>query len=321
MYQGKRYTDGKYGVRKRPNIFLRVIISLSVAVIISFGLIMLGSRLGEKVPEELVPETTSPETTARVPSFHFKEVEPRTVSDIAALPLFGEDIPDAVVLDVSDENGKLNCITSINSLLYGGAVSSELRPIEALLYEAKQKAGGVSVRFTPFVSDTSQDYADLCSAAVVGALSAYEIDEIVLCLDNTSPTLAERLKQSAGNGVKVGGAVSLSVLSNETLLREYYKVLDFIVLDLSGLDITSYKGEESTSSTEPQDVTETEESVTAPTIPEQSVESVLSEHSLSIIKYSVRLRVTCKDENDLSAFLEFYRSFGLCGYEAEAMGK
>lgn len=310
-----------YGARKKPNYFLRVIISLSVAVIISFALIFFGSRLGEKVPDEITPETTAPESTLARPEFDFKTVEEKFVSDRDSVHLFGENGPDAVVLNVSDKTGKLNCITSINSLLYGNAVNSELRPIEALLYEAKLKAKSVSVRFTPFVNEASQEYADLCSAAVIGALSGYEIDEIVLNLDNVTPELAARLKQS-GKGVKVGGIISLSMLENEFLVKEFYKALDFLVLDLTGLDITSYKGESDTLSSETTDEAETvtggEES---PAVPEKSVESVLEEYSLTVIKYSVRLSVTCDNEAELADFLEFYRSFGLCGYEINASDK
>ena len=49
----------------------------------------------------------------------------------------------------------------------------------------------------------------------------------------------------------------------------------------------------------------------------KSVEAVLEECSLSVVKYSIRLRVTCRSEKDLSDFLEFYRSFELCGYEID----
>ena len=68
-----------YGARKKPNYFLRVIISLSVAVIISFALIFFGSRLGEKVPDEITPETTAPESTLARPEFDFKTVEEKFV--------------------------------------------------------------------------------------------------------------------------------------------------------------------------------------------------------------------------------------------------
>lgn len=315
MYQGKRYNDSRFGSQKRPSILLRVILSLSVAVIISFGLIIFGARLGEKVPDDLIPEGTETEAVQTAPDFQFKDVDAKNVSEGSVIHLFGEEKPSITVLNVSDDLGRLNCITSINSLLYGDAVDSELRPIEALLYEAKLKAEKVSVRFTPFVNENAQEYADLCSAAILSALSEYEIEEIVLCLDNVSPSTAAELKSRSNGRVKLGGAITLDVLSNEALVKEYYKALDFLVLDLTGMDIKSYKSE---SDTPAQSSTEAgTDGASISDASAQSIESVLEGHSLSIIKYSVRLRVTCENENDLSDFLEFYRSFGLCGYEID----
>ena len=74
-----------YGARKKPNYFLRVIISLSVAVIISFALIFFGSRLGEKVPDEITPETTAPESTLARPEFDFKTVEESVIAQQTTL--------------------------------------------------------------------------------------------------------------------------------------------------------------------------------------------------------------------------------------------
>lgn len=313
MYQGKRYKETRFGQERRPNILLRIIISVSIAVIISFALILMGAKLGEMVPEETTADSEAETTKTPSPVFELKEIEERTVSELSAIPLFGEASPDLAVLNVSNENGKLNCITSINSLLYGSAVSSELRPIEALLYEAKAKAAGVSVRFTPFSFDGSEEYADLCSCAVIGAISGYDVNEIVICLDGVTPSLASRLKESANGNVKVGGAISLDVLKNEALVKQYYSALDFLVLDLTDLELKTYKDENTES-----DTTSAETETARDATPTVSVESAIRDYGLLMVKYSVRVRITCDSEQTLSDFLEIYKSFELCGFEVDS---
>ena len=115
------------------------------------------------------------------------------------------------------------------------------------------------------------------------------------------------MREAAKGRHKVGGAVSAEMLSDESLLKEYYTALDFLVLDATALDITEYAEESGgalISSEEPK-----------------SVESVLEEYGLLIVKYSIRMRVTCHDKYALDAFLALYESFELCGYEIDAPKK
>lgn len=318
MYRGKRYRETVFGQEKKPNLLLRMIISVSLAVIISFGLIMLGARLGEKTQTELAPETTAPVITTDTPAFRFKEVEAKKVFSDATVYLLGEKRPDTVSLEISDENGKLNCITPINSLLYGNTVSPNLRPIEALLYEMKAKADRISVRFSPFINEGSQSYADLCSEAVVRALSENEnVDEIVIRLDGVSVELAKRLRDSAGERVSVGGVITADDLLNEVLVREYYSALDFLILDLTDLDI---KARASESDSVTSDITTEAEEATDPSY-SQSVESAIGKYGLMMVKYSIRPRVTCKSEGELAIISELCETFDLCGYEIDGEKK
>ena len=315
MYRGNRYRETRFGQEKKPNVLLRIIISVAVAVIISFGLILIGARLGEMVPEDVTTDREEVTTASPSPDFEFKDVPNKVASDGTSVMMLGEKKPDLAVLSVSDKNGKLNCITSINSLLYGNAISSELRPIEALLYEARTWADGISLRFTPFVTEGSREYGDLCSTAVVGALAGYdEVDEIVLNLDGVTPALAERLNKSAQEKARVGGVITLEMLLSESLVKEYYNALDFLVIDLTALDIKAAGTQGGVATT---DTAEETESVSASLNhpPFGSVESVVNSYGLMLVKYSVRLSVTCENEQDLSDFTALYGAFEFCGYE------
>lgn len=317
MYRGNRYKETRFGQEKKPNVPLRIIISVAVAVIISFGLIIIGARLGEMV---LTEETTGREeitTASPSPKFEFKDVPKKLASDSKSVALLGETKPDLAVLNVSDSKGKLNCITSINSLLYGDAVSSELRPIEALLHEAKTWADGVSLRFTPFVTEDSREYGDLCSAMVIGALAGYSnVDEIAITLDGVTPDLAARLRESAQGKARVGGVITLEMLLRESLVKEYYNALDFLVIDLTPLDIKAAGAQGGDVTTDTAEETESEtESASSGYPPFGSVESVVNSYGLMLVKYSVRLCITCENEQDLSDFTALYGAFEFCGYE------
>jgi hypothetical protein len=202
-------------------------------------------------------------------------------------------------------------------LLYGDAVSSELRPIEALLHEAKTWADGVSLRFTPFVTEDSREYGDLCSAMVIGALAGYSnVDEIAITLDGVTPDLAARLRESAQGKARVGGVITLEMLLRESLVKEYYNALDFLVIDLTPLDIKAAGAQGGDVTTDTAEETESEtESASSGYPPFGSVESVVNSYGLMLVKYSVRLCITCENEQDLSDFTALYGAFEFCGYE------
>ena len=82
--------------------------------------------------------------------------------------------------------------------------------------------------------------------------------------------------------------------------------LDIKAAGAQGGDVTTDTAEETESETE---------SASSGYPPFGSVESVVNSYGLMLVKYSVRLCITCENEQDLSDFTALYGAFEFCGYE------
>ncbi len=277
-------------------MFLRISISLILGLAMSFGLIVVGKRLGDMLPE--APEESSgSDPSEDRENFVYKAIEPASGGEASFFSKLSENDFDFLSVRISDSDGKLKYLTDINSILYSSGISTSLKPLSAVIKDAKSYGKSVSVDFSLFESDKGQETADICSIAILRLLASFDTDEAVIHIGDRSASELSDIIELSKSKMKLGAILTYSAITSEIALREYYSAFDFLVLDL-----TSLSAEKGT----PNDDGTTE----AP-----SIREFLGENGVILKKYSIRLRVGAKGSDDAEELVALFKEFNIDSYE------
>ena len=318
--QRKRYRERlSYGARDKNKILLRIILTVALASLFSVLFCMVGITLGKNAVEGLDTTTPTEGTTAATEeeitsanSFAFKEIE--NIKAIG-LTLAREDrLPyNTVQIPLTDGEGKLMYLSSVSAVLYGSSFSTTLKPITAAVNSANIKSNAISVSFRPFELGENQGFADSCTMALIKELCDHDINEIVLERHDISDELAREAvkyvseKDNTTLGIILPDDVLSGIISEkEKVIRKYYTLFDFCVIDTAYL---IFPGEDEETDASFEEGSEVDGDVY------ENVYSVLNENTLLIAKYSLRIRLYATDDETLLKVNELIERLDLENYE------
>ena len=324
---GKRYRESSIRRKGGRNnrIWLRILITVICAGAFSVAFYYLGMFLGEKAALEVPGDTTPPvnEGTSEreeitTPQFDFKDI---AGVKAVCFSLADSDIAiyDTVLVRLTDREGKLKYLSSVSSLMYGSQFSTTLKPISAAVNDADVKANKVAVSFLPFGKGVTgakeKAFADTCSLALLKEICDHDVSEILL----ESAELSEEFVLSATKYVSSFENINLGVLIDssildfhdykaEEILKEYYTAFDFCVVDLSHLPLENESGEKQTTGEDVSDENGEETSY-------KKLYSLITENTLIIAKYSLRLRFCAPTVEALNEVNRLVHELGIENYE------
>ncbi len=325
---GKRYKYKRYRrPREGPNMFIRISVTVLIAVIASALIIAVGQNLGDKIPDtdtDAAVTTTDKPQAPENPKFTYKDVPTLKLGDSSTVMLTGPKEFDSLSVNISEDDGSLAYYLGFDDILYNGAVNTSMQKVTKLVNDIKTLYNiDVTLEFSPFKDEKNQSLANSLSKTVLEYFASLEIKSVILIQGDHTFENLKMLKDSAADDLLVGILVNERVIESESLLREYYSAFDFVVADMSEYSIkdsvTTEKAPET--SAEPETTAETKETESTEEsteeVPENkgSIRKFLSENALTLRKYSVGLRAKCLSISEIRQFKDICNEFEINSFE------